>query len=244
MRGRSIGQQFTQCNCRFSHRLPFAGSSICRPLLGVDRLGDTTGPERDRATVYICHNWCSHNLHFTLSRERQGLVAGLVLLGTPFLILHGASQYADVPLAFFFVATVVLLFLRGVAFREEFLNTGRYGGCVFGMDKERRNAFFGCCSLHPLVTNLTKGKKQCATETLALLIGAVPISVVIVIYKVCLAARNDLVAGQGIGSSVPRLMDLSRYHLVIHSFLSLPFYFGQWSPLTAMPVMLVFYFCY
>src|SRR5438128_7423421 len=49
----------------------------------------------------------------TLLRSRgQGLLAGIVLLGTPFLIKHGASQYADVPLGFFFLATLVLFSLR------------------------------------------------------------------------------------------------------------------------------------
>src|SRR5207253_96096 len=41
-----------------------------------------------------------------LRTKGQGLLAGIVLLGTPFLIRHGASQYADVPLGFFFVATL------------------------------------------------------------------------------------------------------------------------------------------
>ncbi len=41
-----------------------------------------------------------------LRSPSQGLLAGIVLLGTPFLIRHGASQYADVPLSFFFLATL------------------------------------------------------------------------------------------------------------------------------------------
>ena len=179
-----------------------------------------------------------------LRGERQGLLAGLVLLGTPFLIFHGASQYADVPLAFFFVATVVLLFLHAESPSEmNFLILAGMAAASSAWTKNEGILFLILLFfLHPLVTFLTKGKKQCATEILALLIGAVPISVVIFIYKVCLAARNDLVEGQGIGSSVPKLLDASRYHLVIHWFLSLPFYFGRWNPLTAMPVLLVFYF--
>ncbi|MCL2670173.1 MAG: glycosyltransferase family 39 protein, partial [Syntrophaceae bacterium] len=39
----------------------------------------------------------------------QGLLAGLLLLGTPFFIAMGAAQFADVPLAFFILATVTIL---------------------------------------------------------------------------------------------------------------------------------------
>jgi hypothetical protein len=175
---------------------------------------------------------------------RQGLLAGLVLLGTPFLISHGASQYADVPLAFFFAATMVLLFLHAESPSEmNFLVLAGMAAASSAWTKNEGILFLILLFfLHPLVTCRIKGKKQCATEILALLIGAVPVSVVIFIYKVCLVARNELIARQSIGSSVPKLLDASRYHLVIHWFLSLPFYFGRWSPLTAMPVLLVFYF--
>src|SRR6185369_6974808 len=42
----------------------------------------------------------------------QGLLAALLLLGTPFLIRHAASQYADIPLAFFLLAAVVLFCIK------------------------------------------------------------------------------------------------------------------------------------
>jgi len=41
----------------------------------------------------------------------QGYLAAMILLGTPLFIMMGASQLADVPLAFFMLATLVLLFL-------------------------------------------------------------------------------------------------------------------------------------
>jgi 4-amino-4-deoxy-L-arabinose transferase-like glycosyltransferase len=191
------------------------------------------------ATISLVTASISH-----LRGERQGLLAGLVLVGTPFLIFHGASQYADVPLAFFFVATVVLLFLHAESPSEmNFLILAGMAAASSAWTKNEGIAFLILLFfLHPLVTFLTKGKKQCATEILALLIGAVPISAVIFIYKFCLASQNSVVAREGIGSTVPKLLDLSRYHLVIHWFLSSPFYFGGWNPLTAMPVLLIFYF--
>jgi 4-amino-4-deoxy-L-arabinose transferase-like glycosyltransferase len=181
-----------------------------------------------------------------LRGERQGLLAGLVLLGTPFLILHGASQYADLPLAFFFVATAVLLFLHAESpTNNNFLILAGMAAASAAWTKNGGILFLVLrFFLHPVITIVTKGKKQCATEFLALLTGAAPIGAVILIYKFCLAARNGLVAAQGFASTVPSLLDLPRYRLVLHWFLSSPFTFGQWSSLIAMPVLLLFYFFY
>ena len=46
-----------------------------------------------------------------LRRRIQGYLAAMILLGTPLFIMMGASQLADVPLAFFMLTTLVLLFL-------------------------------------------------------------------------------------------------------------------------------------
>ena len=102
------------------------------------RPGDAAGPGCRRAVVYLRDHWNLSLFPFRVFvGERQGLLAGLVLLGTPFLILHGASQYADVPLSFFFVATVVLLFLHAQRPAQMgFLISGRHGGRLLSLDKE------------------------------------------------------------------------------------------------------------
>jgi hypothetical protein len=45
----------------------------------------------------------------TLRGRVQAMVAAIALLSTPFFIEQGADQYADIPLSFFLLATVVLL---------------------------------------------------------------------------------------------------------------------------------------
>lgn len=179
-----------------------------------------------------------------LRGERQGLLAGLVLLGTPFLIFQGASQYADVPLGFFFVATAVLLFLHVESpSKNNFLILAGMAAASAAWTKNEGILFVVLLFfLFPAVGMLTEGPKQWRSEFLALLIGAAPVSAVLLIYKLCLVARNELIARQGIASTIPRLLSVSRYHVVIHWFLSLPFFFGQWNPFIAMPLLLMFYF--
>ena len=42
----------------------------------------------------------------------QGMLASLLLLGMPYFIYQGAGQYADTPLAFFILATLILVALH------------------------------------------------------------------------------------------------------------------------------------
>jgi 4-amino-4-deoxy-L-arabinose transferase-like glycosyltransferase len=179
-----------------------------------------------------------------LRGERQGLLAGLVLLGTPFLIVHGANQYADVPLSFFFVATVSLLFLHAESSSQmHFLILAGMTAAFSAWTKNEGILFLVLLFLlHFVVTTLSKGRKSCGSEVVALLMGAAPVIIVIIIYKVCLAAPNDITAAQGLGSTVAKLLDMSRYRLVMSQFERELFSFGAWSPTFPMPLLLFFYF--
>ena len=183
---------------------------------------------------------------FSIARlrgERQGLLAGLILLGTPFFILHGASQYADVPLSFFFAATVALLFFHAESPSQmRFLTLAGMAAGFSAWTKNEGALFLALLSpLHFVVTTVAKGRRDWGREVAALLMGAAPVIVVIGLFKVCVAATNDLVAGQGAGS-VAKLLDVSRYHMVLSWFARELFEFGGWSPTFAVPLLLLFYF--
>src|SRR5208283_841176 len=92
--------------------------------------------------------------------ERQGLLAGLILLGTPFLIGLGASQYADVPLSFFFVATVALLFLHAESPSQmHFLILAGMAAAFSAWTKNEGILFLMLLFLlHFVVTTLVKGR--------------------------------------------------------------------------------------
>ena len=179
-----------------------------------------------------------------LRGNRQGLLAALILLSTPFLIIHGASQYADVPLSFFFAATVALLFFQAESpGKRHFLILAGMAAAFSAWVKNEGILFLVLLFLlHFAVTTLAKGGKNWGSEALALFMGASPVIVVVIIYKLCLAGTNDVIAAQGLVSTVPQLLDISRYHLVASQFGKGLFSFGGWSPTFAMPVLLFFYF--
>ena len=73
-----------------------------------------------------------------LKNRSQGYVAGILLLGTSFYLIHGASQYADIPLAFYFLSGIVLLSLSDQKPSNGYgdLYFGRSDDRVFGLDKK------------------------------------------------------------------------------------------------------------
>jgi hypothetical protein len=180
-----------------------------------------------------------------LRGERQGLLAGLILLCTPFFIRHGASQYADVPLSFFFVATIALLFFHAQSRSQKcFLILAGMAAALSAWTKNEGILFLVLLFLlHFVITTLVKGRKRWANEVVALLKGAVPVGVVILIFKVRLAASDEFISAHGPESIVHRLVDISRYQTVFIHFKEELSSFGEWSLTfkTAMPFLLLFY---
>ncbi len=79
---------------------------------------------------------------FSLSRlqnKNQGLIAGMVLLGTPFFIYSGSSLVADVPVGFYILATLVLY-----CFIDE--GTKKKPGLIFIC-----GAMAGCAAYYPQI---------------------------------------------------------------------------------------------
>jgi 4-amino-4-deoxy-L-arabinose transferase-like glycosyltransferase len=191
------------------------------------------------ATIGIVFTFISR-----LRGERQGLLAGLILLGTPFLITHGASQYADVPLSFFFVATVALLFLQAESpSRMHFLILAGMAAAFSAWTKNEGILFLLLLFfLYFVIAILVNGGKRCGSELVALLMGAAPVIVVVLIYKMGLSASNDLIAAQGLGYTDHLLFNTIRYRIVLSRFVRELFSFGGWNSTLAMPLLLLFYF--
>ena len=178
-----------------------------------------------------------------LRGERQGLLAGLCLLGTPFLIKHGSSQYADVPLAFFFVATFALLFRRNESpsHRGFLLLSGAAAGLAAWTKNEGILFVTLLVPLHFFFTMAWKGKMNGVRETFGLLIGLAPILVIVVVHKIYMGQPNDLVAGQNLPDTTHRLLDFSRYALVTKEMALGIFSFGTWNRFLPLPALLLVY---
>ena len=163
---------------------------------------------------------------------------------------HSFSHYSwSVPVRrcsaqFSFVATVVLLFLHAQrpAHTGFLILAGM--AAAFSAWTKNEGIFFATMTFlfYWIASAVTKKRSAWKREMTAFCLGAMPVIVVIVVDKICLTASNDLFAAQGAGSAVRDLLDISRYHLIISEFARELFRFGQWSPVFAMPMLLLFYF--
>ena len=177
----------------------------------------------------------------SLLRSRsQGLIASTVLLATPFFLILGAAQYADVPFAFFVLSTIVLLCLH-----ERSPGTGNRGlalaGAMAGMaawTKDEGGLFLLCLLLsHFSITARGRGFAHYRRELAWLLAGLLPVLAVVVFFKLRFAWHTGFVSSRGFWH---RLHDTSRVSVVFSAVGSAFLHFGAWS--LSIPPLLIVYF--
>lgn len=167
-----------------------------------------------------------------LRSKSQGFLAGLVLLGTPFFITHGASQQADVPLGFFFLAIIVLFSLQDRLAKNNY-SLLFLAGMTAGFAAWTKNeGFLFLVSIiiarFALIVPL-KGWKTYLREILFFTMGLIPILIIIIYFKTQLAPPcvSYLYLFQVSPLTINRLLDLSRYLLILKAFVIQTIYFGN-----------------
>ncbi len=174
-----------------------------------------------------------------LRGKLRASVAAMVLVGTPFFMGHAAAQYADVPLAFFYLATLVLLCL---ADRESADSRGllALAGLACGMAAWTKNEgllFMACILLARTWTSArTSGVRACWSRMRPLLAGLLPVALIILFFKIAYAPPNDILGPAGRASALERVLTPSRYATIGEWFLKEAFAFGRWEELPFIPV--------
>ncbi len=177
-----------------------------------------------------------------LRGKSQAFLAGVILLGTPFLITHGASQYADVPLAFFFLGTLIFLALQD-RLPERSYNFLILAGLTAGFAAWTKNEgiiFIAAIAVARLITVApTRGFKRYLRQMLSFGAGVAPALLILIYFKVRLAPANYLMA-QGSQTTLQKLMDFSRHLQVWNAFAKESVSFGGWAAVS-VPLLLIFY---
>jgi hypothetical protein len=145
----------------------------------------------------------------------------MILMGTPFFITMGASQFADIPLAFFILATLALL-LFSARSSEGWRGALVLAGLAAGMSAWTKNEGL----LFLLVTTAglfgttvpAGGWRQAFRRTAGFLAGALPILLIVFYFKLRLAPANDLMAGFSPAALSGKLLDWGRYEAIARAF--------------------------
>jgi hypothetical protein len=164
----------------------------------------------------------------TFTTLKQGLIAGLILLCTPFYMTMGFSQYADNTIGFFFLATVVLLTM---AYKTEdnkklFIAAGFTAG-LSAWSKNEGLLFIFCLMISMAGIYLLTKRKGIVRDIKLISLGMLPVLSVVIYYKVMIAPANDLIQSQG-ATTISKLSDPGRYALVGTWYANQFKGFGQW----------------
>ncbi len=197
------------------------------------------------------------------------MLGGLTLLTTPFFIEQGASQYADVPLSFFFLATIALLCLHDhdqhaddlhddVLHLADSVRARRSSGLFvlaglaagFSAWTKNEGLLFLCALLAArlLILIRLRSRPDASPQSARnnwialplLLAGAAPALLLVAWFKHSFAPPGDLFSDPAI--SLHKLLTLASYGAVVNWYVKGFFRFGHWLLIPGTLLLIGFYF--
>lgn len=155
----------------------------------------------------------------TVARLRgvtQASIAGLVMLGTPRFLVVGSWQYADVPVAFYFVACASLLYADrpGDGARTPALVLAGLAAGLAAWTKNEGLLVVGAVLVSHFGAGVNcDGWKRAARHTGLVLAGLTPALMVVALFKLALAGSNAWLSADA-GSIAERTLDGTRWALI------------------------------
>ena len=148
----------------------------------------------------------------------SALLAALVALTTTSFLLAAPSQYADIPLACYWLCAVSLLLISGGTSRAALVWGGACAG--FGGWTKNEGVAFLVWFILALLALLwwKRGSRDAMRGTVAALIGASPGILLTLWLKFVIAPPADTLVQQTSRSMMARLADTSRYGEIARSF--------------------------
>jgi hypothetical protein len=152
----------------------------------------------------------------------QGILAGLLLVATPFFLVHGTALYADVPLGFFFLATFVCLALdaRHGAETSRFLVLAGMAAGLAMWTKNEGLLFTLGTGAGILLAHRHEGRGPLRRRVLGFGAGALPFLLLTVAFKLAFAPPNDLVSTLEAQHTLGRVTSLDRYVITLRGYVS------------------------
>ena len=146
-----------------------------------------------------------------LRGRAQACIAGVVLLGNVFMLRHASSQYADVPLMFFFAAAVSLIALHDELAHErgpEHWSSQVSAAGLAAWTKNEGLLFLAALTVaHFAVVGRTRGLRAYAGQLRPLAAGILPVLAILIFFKSTLAPPSDLVSLAAKQSVLAKLLD-------------------------------------
>jgi hypothetical protein len=153
----------------------------------------------------------------------QGIMAALLMLAHSDAVLHGASQYADTPLGFYFLLSLFLFAVHDrqpQSHRDPGLLT--LAGLTAGLAAWTKNEgfLFVLCvlSARSLGAVVRRDWTRFKNEIMRFGLGLSPVLLTLLLFKGVIAPRGDLLVQQQGTPLLVKLLDPARYSLTLVSF--------------------------
>jgi hypothetical protein len=175
-----------------------------------------------------------------ISSNGQAWIAGCILVGTPFLLLHGVSQYADIVVCCFMTATIVLY---GIYDRRSKQSGGLpvlagMAAAAAACAKNEGILFFAFIVLARFAAALiARTWIPSLREILKFTAGASFGCLTLLVYKIAYSPQNDVMSMATMQVLAANSSN-ARLHLEILKEFFSNLNFGQWQ-LSPIPIMIV-----
>jgi hypothetical protein len=161
----------------------------------------------------------------------SGLVAAVLLLGSPYLIDHGLLQNADIQVAFFLLAALGLLAVGDAQPAHRRSGLVLLAGLALGFMAWSKNEgilYLLCAGgAHLVVTGRRAGSRAAVRETALLAAGAAPALAMLAYHRATMPV-GWLVHGQSAAGIAERLLDPARYAVIGATLLREGLGLGGW----------------
>jgi hypothetical protein len=177
-----------------------------------------------------------------LRGNTASLLIPLLLVGSPFYLMLGVWQYADMPLSVYILSTIAIICLQRERSSEDLrplILAGFAAGCA-GSTKNEGLLFVVAilvAQMLPVFRQPRRTIRQVGMFSVGMLL---PLAVTFY-YKFTVAPPNDIVGNRAFGEVLSKVVDPGRYLTIAEAFLKYFGSFGHWPIHPGIPLIAVLF---
>ncbi len=160
--------------------------------------------------------------------RNTGILGAALLLSTPLFVNLGASQYLDIPLGFYYLASLLLMFIYfKFSDYKILILLGAFTG-LSGWAKNDGLLFIVCLLVSFILFSFFKKREKVLKELFFLFAGLAPVLLIIFAFKM-MAPIDGLVGRDALADWGKYIFTAERYSLIFAHFKYYFVNFGNWT---------------
>lgn len=167
----------------------------------------------------------------------QASLSLILLGGVPFFLHEGGRQLADMPLAFYILASVVFIFFY---YREKRPVLIAFAGLSAGLAAWTKNEGVLFLFVSGTIIIIAELRTRSFQSLYVYFAGLLLPLAILLYFKLQLAPASEFLSG-GTSKIIQDLMDFSRHQMIFGSFKNLFLYSGGWNNIGILLILCIYY---